>query len=221
MRMKMIQYEDYLVTLSALKKKYKDQITIRIGLECEYYEEYLDWLKREIETNLDYVIFGNHYAYPDDKLPIAPYMGNCVKDEKSLNVYVQSSLKAIQSNLFDYFAHPDLFMRCYPVFDEHCKKAAHQLAQACAQHHLPMEVNLSAVNSLRNNPDSLYPSKPFFEIAKSYGCEVIIGWDAHSPLPLEDEELYQMAVNWIDSIGIRRIEKLNFKTKAEISSLLF
>lgn len=209
MRMKMNEYQDYLETLQRLKEKYKDQISIRIGLECEYYEEYIDWLKEE-SKNLDYLIFGNHYAYPDDILPIAPYMGNCVKDEASLEIYVQTSLKAIESGLFSYFAHPDLFMRCYPVFDEHCRKAAHILCASCAKHHLPLEINLSAVNALRNNPESLYPSKPFFEIAKSYGCEVIIGWDAHSPSPLLDEELYQMALSWINELGLKRIEKLDF-----------
>lgn len=210
MRMKMSQYEDYLHSIRTLKEKYKNQISIRIGLECEYYEEYLDWLKHEISTNLDYVIFGNHYAYPDDLEPIAPYMGNCVKDPETLNVYVESALKAIQSGLFDCFAHPDLFMRCYPVFDKHCEKAAHLLCSECAKHHLPLEINLSAVDRLRKNPESLYPSKPFFEIAKNYGCEVMIGWDAHSPLPLLDEQLYQMALDWIDDIGLKRIEQIRF-----------
>ncbi|MBE6107821.1 MAG: histidinol-phosphatase HisJ family protein [Erysipelotrichaceae bacterium] len=208
MRMKMNEYQDYLDTLQSLKEKYKDQISIRIGLECEYYEEYIDWLKNEIDTHLDFVLFGNHYAYPDDITPIAPYMGNCVKDKDSLEIYVQSSLKAIESGLFSCFAHPDLFMRCYPVFDEHCIKAAHRLSEACAKYHLPMELNLSAFAALRKYSDSLYPSKPFYEIAKSHGCEVLIGWDAHCPDVLEDDELYQMALNWIEELGLPQIEKL-------------
>lgn len=211
MRMKLSQFQDYLNTLKELKVKYQDQISIKIGLECEYYEEYIPWLASEVKEQVDYLIFGNHYAYSDELTPIAPYMGNGVKDPESLEVYVNSSLKAIESGLFSYFAHPDLFMRCYPVYDEHVEKAAHLLCQACAKHNLPLEINLSAVAALMRNPKSLYPSRPFYKIAKDYGCSVIIGWDAHTPGPLEDKKLYDFALDWIADIGLKRIEKLTFK----------
>lgn len=208
MRMKLSQFQDYLDTCTALKEKYKDQISIKIGLECEYYEEYIDWLEHIAKNKVDYLIFGNHYAYSDDIYPIAPYMGNCVKDPVSLQAYVESSLKGIRSGLFSYFAHPDLFMRCYPQIDEHVLQAAHTLCKACADEKLPLEINLSAVAVLMRNPYSLYPCRPFYEIAKSYGCSVIIGYDAHTPDPLKDRQLYEFACKWIDEIGLHRIEKL-------------
>lgn len=45
MRMDESQLEDYVHTLSVLRDKYKDKISIKIGLECEYFEDKMEWLK--------------------------------------------------------------------------------------------------------------------------------------------------------------------------------
>lgn len=35
----------YVESLRSLQEKYKNQISIKIGLECEYFPEYIHWLK--------------------------------------------------------------------------------------------------------------------------------------------------------------------------------
>lgn len=49
MRMDEKQLDEYIASITALKNKYKDQIDILIGLECEYFEKYLPWLKKTIK----------------------------------------------------------------------------------------------------------------------------------------------------------------------------
>ena len=44
MRMKDSQFHDYYRSVSALKEKYKNQISIKIGLECEYFPKYMPCL---------------------------------------------------------------------------------------------------------------------------------------------------------------------------------
>ena len=62
MRMSLSQFDDYYSSIMTLKEKYKDQISIKIGLECEYFPKYMKWLKQFVkEKQLDYIIFGNHY----------------------------------------------------------------------------------------------------------------------------------------------------------------
>ncbi len=39
------QFQDYLRSIRSLRRKYQDQIDIRIGLECEYFPPYMDWLR--------------------------------------------------------------------------------------------------------------------------------------------------------------------------------
>ena len=45
MRMDIEQLDDYVNHLQILKQKYVNQISIKIGLECEYFEEYIPWLR--------------------------------------------------------------------------------------------------------------------------------------------------------------------------------
>ncbi len=68
----------YLASVRALREKYRDRIEIRVGLECEYFPEYMPWLWETIRRErLDYVIFRQsflrigraislfRYAHPD------------------------------------------------------------------------------------------------------------------------------------------------------------
>ncbi len=67
MRMDENQLEEYVNSIRYLKEKYKDQIDILIGLECEYFEKYIPWLKTIIEQyQIDYIILGNHYFQSDE-----------------------------------------------------------------------------------------------------------------------------------------------------------
>ena len=49
MRMLPDQLPGYVESLRALREKYQGQIDIRIGLECEYFPEYMHWLKEQIK----------------------------------------------------------------------------------------------------------------------------------------------------------------------------
>ena len=49
MRMPECQLDDYIESIRYLKEKYKDQISILIGLECEYFERYMPWLEKMLE----------------------------------------------------------------------------------------------------------------------------------------------------------------------------
>ena len=54
MRMPLSKFDDYYASVSSLKEKYKDRISIKIGLECEYFPKYIDWLKQFlIDKKLD------------------------------------------------------------------------------------------------------------------------------------------------------------------------
>ena len=53
------QFQDYLQSIRTLRRKYRDQIDIRIGLECEYFPPYMDWLRQLIrKERLDYIKIG-------------------------------------------------------------------------------------------------------------------------------------------------------------------
>lgn len=122
------QFQDYLQSIRTLRRKYRDQIDIRIGLECEYFPPYMDWLRQLIrKERLDYIILGNHFEYSEET---GFYFGRRVVDEATLERYVNSALEGMATGLYAYLAHPDLFMRGYPAFDRYCEKASVRLCRA-------------------------------------------------------------------------------------------
>ena len=87
-RMTPEELPDYVESLRSLQEKYKDRISLKIGLECEYFPDYLHWLKEVIrEFKLDYIIFGNHHFHTDEKFP---YFGRNTKTVDMLELYEES-----------------------------------------------------------------------------------------------------------------------------------
>ena len=109
MRMPLSKFDDYYASVSSLKEKYKNRISIKIGLECEYFPKYIDWLKQFlIDKKLDYIIFGNHYFKTDEE---RVYFGTACEEEAWLIAYVDEAIAGMKTNLYSYLCHPDLFMR--------------------------------------------------------------------------------------------------------------
>ncbi len=70
MRMPYKKRKEHQKVVQELKQKYKNQITIYQGYECEYFKEYLDYYQRLLDNQeVDYLILGNHF----DRYPIHSY----------------------------------------------------------------------------------------------------------------------------------------------------
>ena len=127
-RMPITQMDEYIATMRDLKKKYAGKIDILTGFECEYFPQYMNWLAETKQAKrLDYLIFGCHYEGSDET---GRYFGGA-KTVEDLTHYVDSAVKGIETGLFAYIAHPDLFMRRYPVFDANCRASARDICQCC------------------------------------------------------------------------------------------
>lgn len=127
-RMRVDQMPGYLNSVRALAAQYKDKIHILTGFECEYFPDYMNWLAdMRAENHLDYLILGNHFDHDDE---YGMYFGN-IRTAAQLRRYVDSAVKGLETGLFSYLAHPDLFMRDYgKPFDENGRAAAKELCQA-------------------------------------------------------------------------------------------
>lgn len=200
MRMEEDKLEGYVETLRRLKDKYKNQISIKIGLECEYFEKYIPWLKEMIQKyELDYVILGNHYDETDET---GIYFGRPLSEEQ-FKKYVSSCIKGLETGLFSYLAHPDLayFDIYHPTYKEEMTK----LCLKAKELDIPLEFNLLGFVTNRQ-----YPNEVFFKIAKEIGNKVIIGVDAHEAAALSDMKTYQQALMYLKQLGIEVIEDIKF-----------
>lgn len=201
MRMREDQIEDYVTTLRNLKEKYKDQISIKIGFEAEYFEDKMDWMRQVIKDyQIDYLILGNHYDGSDET---GEYYGQPGKSLESVKKYVHQVLKGMDTGLYSYVAHPDVI-----GYDQQDPRHLFEMEKICAKAKrldLPLEFNLLGFKYGRH-----YPSIPFFALCKKHGNKVIIGTDAHDPRNMSDMATYKQARTVLHQLGLEVTEEIRF-----------
>lgn len=204
-RMDVRRLDEYLASVRALRDKYADKIRIYAGFECEYFPAYMGWLSDMArEKRLDYLILGNHYEGSDET---GMYFGS-TRTPEQLSRYVDSAIRGMQTGLFTYLAHPDLFMRRYGRFDENCRAAARDLCRACLELDMPMEYNVHDRFIAYLTHRTSYPNPEFFEIARQEGVRVIVGLDAHEPLELSDSTQWDLARRELADYGEGHIDHI-------------
>ena len=205
-RMTMDKLPGYVRSVRALEEKYAGKIRILTGFECEYFPEYMGWMAdMKAENQLDYLILGNHYEQTDEG---GMYYGHC-KTGAQLARYVDNTIKGMETGLFAYLAHPDLFMRAYGKFDDNCRAVARDLAAACKAMNLPMEYNVHDrfIAYLTNRVS--YPHPEFFDIAAQEGVKIIVGIDAHEPAELTNPAQWNRAQEELERFGDLHIGHLD------------
>lgn len=168
--------EDYLSSINRLKEKYKKQIEILIGFECEYLEDFVPYYKDLLRSKkIDYLILGQHCRIDKDN-NVEWYFS---KDTPLANYtkYKEDLIKGMRSGLFKYVAHPDFFVTSIKgEFDEFFINMSKEICECAQECHIPLEINLNGHHYYRP-----YPSKEFFSVAKDYSIDFIVGVDAHTP----------------------------------------
>ena len=200
------ELEGYCRSIKSLREKYKDKISIKLGLECEYFTKYMPWLKKQIkEQGIDFIICGHHFCVDE---PGSIYNGNMTKPQE-LYRYRDDIVEAMESGMFSYIAHPDIFMRGYPVFDEHCEKISKDIIEKSKQTGVPLEYNLLGLSHSKHDGKQGYPYPDFWKLAGEIKPPVTMGVDAHEPSAYLDYELYRRGLDTLKSYGLEIEEKIN------------
>ncbi len=194
MRMHMWELDGYVHSIRELQAKYSSQIEILVGLECEFYTEYIEWLREQKERlKLDYLLFGNHYAYYERG---APYSG-FASTQKDLDLYLRSSIEGMQTGLFECFAHPELYMRGWGKADKAAIETFRELCCAARDLGVVMEFNTS-----------MEYYEPLWQEAAAEGVQVIIGGDIHNRKLLKSSATFDNALTTLRRLGIEPLERL-------------
>lgn len=199
-RMDESELAEYVDTLLKLKDKYKNLISIKIGLECEYFEKYMPWLKETLEKYpIDYIILGNHYNDTDET---GMHYGRPLTKEL-LTKYVDDCIKAISTGLYSYIAHPDIAR--YNTSEPFYTQEMTRLCVKAKELDIPLEFNLAGFAGHCH-----YPNETFFKIVKTVGNRVIIGTDAHESQALSNMSIYQSAKDYLETLNIELTEDIKF-----------
>lgn len=195
--------EAYVNAVLELQQEYKDDIHILLGFEAEYYPDLFANLLSDLhQYPVDYLVFGQHTLNNefDGHNNHEP-----TDSEQLLNDYVNQCITGLETGVFSYLAHPDLFN--FVGSDEVYIKHMMRICQYSLDHNIPLEVNLLGLTSGR-----CYPSHRFFSLAVSCGCSFIAGLDAHSPaavfqpetLPAYEQFLSENKIKVLPELALRR-----------------
>lgn len=191
-RMKYEQLDEYLWTLDNLRRKYKSDIKIYVGLEIEYFPKY-DRLGYYYELigrpGIDFLMLGQHMA--ED--PIGRYTFSW--DEQALDLYgfrtlADAEIRGIDTGYFRVCAHPDrVFRRCKTWYRD-MDILSEQIAKAAEEHEVILEHNISSAVK------GQYRQKFWGHVPDD--VDTIIGLDAHQmdelilPKNLPEDIVYQL-----------------------------
>lgn len=217
-RMNVKEFKEYKRSVLYLKEKYKDKITILLGLEAEYFPKYQEWLIEFcVDEEIDYLILGNHF-YMSDEYGI--YFGSTSKEY--IVKYFDTCIAGLKTGMYAYLAHPELIFRNeYLTWTREIEDGFRRICQLCKQDDIPLEYNVLGMQSNMKYGREMYPNSRFWEIAGEYGCKAIIGMDAHSPFDLS-QDLYDRAKAQLSRYNVELvtyIEPINYRYILDVEML--
>lgn len=188
------------------KEKYKDIISIKLGIEVDYHPSF----EREIEAVLkcggfDYVIGSSHmHVIPD-------IFSKCDTRNKYAAALLENNLAAVKSGYFDIIAHFDMYKwvfslpQRFPLTDDGYSDEYHaeiidDVLSAMKSSGTLLELNAHFAEGT-DNLDRMYPSRYITKSALEMGVGFSYGSDAHNADSvgamlslIHDDELYSKAI---------------------------
>lgn len=192
--------QGYFDSLTRLREEYKDQITIRIGVEAEYYPEtfdtYLDYIT---QFPVEYLILGQHYIGREED---GDFSMRASDDEIRLAAFFQNLTDAVHSGKFLYIAHPDVIN--FTGSDAIFRKYAEPFLEEVKQADMALGINRFGILDHRN-----YPNKVFWRLVGEVGCKALIELDAHTPDVFADEKTEAACLAFAESCGVELVRHLD------------
>ena len=183
-RMLPAQLDDYVLTLRSLREKYAE----RLGIE--------------------YLILGCHYDTTDEQDAKARRFGGSASPAHGRR-YAEQVERALETGLYRYLAHPDLFLNRMTAFDAEAEKACREVCAAAARLDIPLEYNMAGLTLQRRPDGSLgYTRDEFWRIAAEYPVRAIVGCDAHAPSELDVVPLIEEKRAFLQGLGIPVLDTL-------------
>jgi len=181
-RMDMDDLDEYDQAIITARKAYPD-LKILKSMECDWAEDYKNFYTEEFKDkrNYDYLVGSLHFfRYKGEWIfAFSPEARGKIRE------YADAMIKMIESDIFDFIAHPDLFALSTLKWDKDAVKASMEICEAAKEFKIPLEINgygfrrpLVETCEGKRYP---YPVDAFWEIASDYGIKVISSSDAHTP----------------------------------------
>lgn len=192
MRMRPYELPNYCTTVMNLRREYRGQIQIPLGLEVEYYPAlWGELLPRIQDVGIEYLILGQHWLGNEQDEPGSA----AICGEDTLRRYCHQVIDAMETEKITYIAHPDLinFVGDKQIYRRHIR----DLCRAANQAGIPLEINLLGLAYGKH-----YPNEVFWKVAAEEGCRAVLGMDAHAPDHILNTESEKCALQMVRRLGL-------------------
>ena len=156
------------------------------GFETDYHKDYVSYYRDELldERGFDYLLLAVHNYYAGDGSDIM--IPDCpVNDKGVLHTYTKTLIEGMQSGLFLYAVHPDLFAASYLEWDDEAKACSRDILACAASLRFPIEINGQGIRAKKvvysGGERYRYPLQEFWNLASEYDVPVVTAADCHKP----------------------------------------
>ena len=206
-------YSTYAPSVSEVAEKYKANIRIKRGIECDFLDRAIDWTKKFVaENDFDFVIGSVHFVGPSQKE--ADLFGPGHEEsqfEQLYEAYYRAIAESAKSGLFDIMGHCDLIKKIGSFSSTRVEELIHEAMAQIKRANLCIEINTSG---LRKPEKEVYPAERFLKIARDLDIPLTLGSDAHAP---EDVGRgFDRAIALIETYGGGKIALFNKRQRSEV-----
>ena len=161
----------------------QEGLTVLLGYECDYLSEYHTYYE-ELKERVDYLIFGVHDLATKKGEEDSMFYRRLTK--KDLYAYTDLYIQGLESKLFLFGAHPDLFGFHYRSWDSEAIACSKAIIECAISNDIGLEINGNGMRKGLVEADGQarypYPIDHFWHLASTYpALKVIASSDAHRP----------------------------------------
>ena len=171
----------------ATKEMYAGTLNILRGFECDYLPEYHSYFE-ELQAGCDYLFFAVHDLSLDIDAEYSIFWNHLTRED--LFAYTDLYVKSIESGLFLFGAHPDVFCHSYRGWDEETIACSKAIIECAIANDVALEINGNGMRKglvkTSYGTRYAYPHHEFWKLAAQYPVKVICNSDAHKPSHVHD-----------------------------------
>ena len=170
----------YVDRVEELRARYAGRITIKLGIEADYFIGYESETRRLIDSYpFDFVLGSLHFLgdwHFTSRAGLDRYRFE--NPDRAFTRYFELIGSLVMSGLFDVLAHPDAIRRAGFTPNVSMEGEYRNIARLLRERQMAIEVNTAGI---RRQTGFLYPEPAFLAAVAREGVPVTIGSDAHEP----------------------------------------
>ncbi|NEW08541.1 histidinol-phosphatase [Paenibacillus sp. SYP-B3998] len=180
------EFPRYIEEVLQLKREYEGKIDVLLGVESDFFPEFVDIYRQEYaKYPFDYIIGSVHLSGGVSIFNRKRWNGlNDAQKIEQKEEYYRLIQESARSGMFQILGHIDAMKGFYPAFSDIATPKVDETLKVIGEHGVAIEINTSGKTK---DVGGWYPTDEILERALHHGVEVTFGSDAHLPSRVGDD----------------------------------